>query len=427
MPFWWEKKSHLDVSNNQLYFAGLQATALAREFGTPLFVYNANRIAENFQRLRSAFDKARDRNVRIHYAVKACPNPAVLKLLKNEGAWIDCVSPNEARLALKTGFEKEKILFTGTSVSNADLKELAELGCMVNIDSFSQLHRLAEMGFAGKCSIRWNPGEGAGHHDHTITAGKFVKFGVPEDKIESAFAEAKSSGLNIVALHQHIGSGWLGADVKTFLGTADKTVAVAKKAEEILGKQLEFVDFGGGPGIRYKREQQDFPIEAYAKGICDKMKSSGLKAEIAIEPGRYIVGDSAVLLCEINTVEDKNVPILGVNAGFNCLIRPAFYGSHHEMVICDNVGGISKKKFLVAGNLCESGDVFNENREELRELPVPKEGNILALLNAGAYGYSMSSNYNLRSRPAEVLVLNRHARLVSERENFEALVKQQKE
>ncbi len=425
--FWWEKKGHLETVQNQLYFAGLQATALAREFGTPLFVYNANRIIENFQRLKTAFDAARDRTVRIHYAVKACPNIVVLKLLKSEGAWIDCVSPNEARLALKAGFEKEKILFTGTSVSESDLKELSETGCMINIDSFSQMKKLAAIQYGGKCSIRWNPGEGAGHHDHTITAGKFIKFGIPEDKIEAAFAEAKRLGLNIVALHQHIGSGWLGADVKTFLLTVEKTIAVAKKAEEILGKQFEFVDFGGGPGIRYKREQQDFPIEIYARGICGKMKASGLKAEIAIEPGRYIVGDSTILLCEINTVEDKNVPIIGLNAGFNCLIRPAFYGSHHEMVVCDNVGGISKKKFLVAGNLCESGDVFNENKEELRELPVPKEGNILAILNAGAYGYSMSSNYNLRSRPSEVLVLNRHARIVSQRESFEDLIKQQKE
>ncbi len=425
--FWWEKKGHLEVMHNQLYVAGLQATALAKEFGTPLFVYNGNRIVENFSRLKSAFDNCKDRNVRIHYAVKACPNLTILKMLRGEGAWVDCVSPNEVKLALKAGFEKEKILFTGTSVSNSDLKELAEFGCTINIDSFSQLQRLAEMRFSGKCSIRWNPGEGAGLHGHTITAGKFIKFGIPEGKIEEAFRQAKEARLNIVALHQHIGSGWLGQDVKIFLSTVDKTIAVAKKAEEILGKQLEFVDFGGGPGIRYKREHKDFPIEAYAQGICSKMKQSGLKAEIAIEPGRYIVGDSAVLLCEINTVEDKNVPVIGVNAGFNCLIRPAFYGAHHEMIIADNVGGISKKKFLVAGNLCESGDVFNENREELRELPVPKEGNILALLNAGAYGYAMASNYNLRARPTELLVLNKHARVISKRESFDELIQQQKE
>lgn len=425
--YWWEKKLHLEISQNQLYFAGLQAGALAREFGTPLFVYNGNRIIDNIQRLKNSFEPVKDRNVRIHYAVKACSNISVLKLIKTETAWIDTVSPNEVKLALKAGFEKEKILFTGTSVSNADLKELIELGCLINIDSFSQLRRLGELGYKGKCSIRWNPGEGAGSHGHTITAGKFIKFGIPEDKIEEAFKEAKAANLNIVALHQHIGSGWLGNDVKIFLSTVEKTLAVAKRAEEILQSQLEFVDFGGGPGIRYRREQQDFPIETYAKGICEAMKKSGLKAEIAIEPGRYIVGDSAILLCEINTVEDKNIPVIGVNAGFNCLIRPAFYGSHHEMIVCENVGGLSKKKFLVAGNLCESGDVFNENKEELRELPVPREGNTLAILNAGAYGYSMASNYNLRSRPVEVLVLNKHARIIGERENFDSLLKQQKE
>lgn len=424
--FWWEKKGHLDVSRNQLYIANVQAAALAKEFGTPLYVYNGNRIIDNFQRMKSAFEKFRDRNVRIHYAVKACSHLAILKLLGGQNAWVDAVSLNEVRLALKAGFEKEKILFTGTSISDSELKELMEIGCMINIDSLSQLRRLAAMGFNGKCSIRWNPGEGAGHHGHTITAGKFIKFGIPEGKIEQTFNEAKNAKLNVAALHQHIGSGWLGSDVKIFLETVDKTLAVAKKAEEILGRQLEFVDFGGGPGIRYKREQQDFPIETYAKGICDKVRASGLKAEIAIEPGRYIVGDSAVLLCEINTVEDKNVPVIGVNAGFNCLIRPAFYGAHHEIIICDNVGGISKKKFLVAGNLCESGDVFNENREELRELPLPKEGSILALLNAGAYGYTMSSNYNMRARPACIMLLNGKRQIIAEREKFDDLVSKEK-
>ena len=419
---WWKQQGHLDVKGNQLYIGGFNAAALAKEYGTPLFVYNGSRIVENYRRIKGAF-AAFGAQPRIHFAMKACPHLAVLRLLRQEGAFIDAVSVNEVKIALSAGFEKERVLFTGTSVGSGELRELAGLGVAVNIDSFSQMRRMQETGFRGKASIRWNPGTGAGLHEHTITAGKFVKFGVPESMVEGAFSQARDFGFDVVGLHQHIGSGWTGKDVDIFLQTVDKTVAVAKKAEEILGKKLGFVDFGGGPGIRYKKEQAEFPLQRYAKGIVDKMGGSGLKAEIAIEPGRYIVGDSAALLCEINTVEEKNVPIIGVNAGFNDLIRPAFYGSYHEMVVCENVNGLKREKFMVAGNLCESGDVFNESRENLRELPVPDEGNTLAVLNAGAYGFAMASNYNSRSLPACVMVSGGKTRLIRERQSVDDVMK----
>ncbi|MDP6670772.1 MAG: diaminopimelate decarboxylase, partial [archaeon] len=230
---WWEIAGHLDVRNNRLYLANVDAGELAQEFGTPLYVYNGDRIIENFSRIKEAF-AAVNTKPRIHFAMKANSHLAVLQLLLKQGAWIDAVSVDEVRIALKAGFSKEKILFTGTSVSNSELKQLSGLGVRVNIDSFSQLKRMKELGFKGDASIRWNPGEGAGHHEHTITAGKFIKFGIPEHRIEEAFRKAKLFGINIVGLHQHIGSGWLGKDVKVFLETVDKTIAVAKKAEELL-------------------------------------------------------------------------------------------------------------------------------------------------------------------------------------------------
>jgi len=423
---WWETEGHLEVMQNKLFIGGKEAAALAQKYGTPLFVYNGNRIEENFAALRSAFE-AFGKKPRIHYAMKANPHLAILQLLEKHDAFIDAVSVNEVQIALKAGFSKQRILFTGTSVSNAELKQLMELDVRINIDSFSQLRRMKQLGFNGEASIRWNPGEGAGAHEHTITAGKFIKFGIPEHRIEDAFREAKAAGINIVGLHQHIGSGWLGNDVKVFLETVDKTIAVAQKAEQLLGRKLEFIDFGGGPGIPYSKEQQKFPLEKYASGIASKMKDSSLKAEIAIEPGRYIVGDTGVLLAEINTVEEKNIPLIGVNSGFNHLVRPAFYGAHHEIVVCNNVGGRNKKSFMVAGNLCESSDVFNESKKELRDLPVPEEGGIIALLNAGAYGYCMASNYNSRSRPACILLLDGKEQVIAESEQFESLLKNEKE
>jgi len=423
---WWERGGHLEVRQNQLYIAGISAAALAKQFATPLYVYNGNRIIENFLALKGAFAELKAKP-RIHFAVKANSHIAILRLLQKEGAYIDAVSPNEVQIALKAGFSPKKILFTGTSVSTKELEQLIELGITINIDSFSQMQRLHELGFKGDVSIRWNPGLGAGHHSHTITAGKFIKFGIPEDKVESAFLQAKAFGFNVVGLHQHIGSGWLGKDVQAFLETVDRTIAVAKKAEVLLEKKLIFVDFGGGPGIRYRREQADFPLKKYARGIVEKMNASSLKAEIAIEPGRYIAGDAGILLCEINTVEEKNVPIVGVNAGFNDLIRPALYSAYHEMVVCSNVNGREKKGYMVAGNLCETTDVFNESREKLRELPIPREGDILAILNAGAYGFVMASNYNSRLLPGCVMVLDGKAHLIRARQSLDDLIKNEKQ
>ncbi len=423
---WWEQEKHLEIRGNQLYIGGFSASALAKQFGTPLYVYNGNRLLENFRAVREAFAEQKAKP-RIHFAMKANSRLAILQLLQREGAFIDAVSPSEVRIALRAGFEKSKILFTGTSVSNRDLKEALGLGVTVNIDSLSQMRRLHELGYEGDVSIRWNPGAGAGFHEHAITAGKFIKFGIPEDRVEAAFMQAKAFGFNVVGLHQHIGSGWLGKDVDLFLQTVDKTIDVAKKAESILGKRLQFVDFGGGPGIRYRREQAAFPLQKYAKGIAEKMRASGLKAAIAVEPGRFIVGDAGILLCEINTVEEKNVPVIGADAGFNDLIRPAFYGAYHEIVVCENVNGREKKQFMVAGNLCESSDVFNESKSALRELPVPLEGDTLAVLDAGAYGFEMASSYNSRLLPACALVLDGKARLIRERQTLEELIGKEKE
>lgn len=411
---WWERTGYLDVSKgNNLLVCGIPAVELAKKYGTPLYVYNKQRILDNFRAIFGAFEKNTE-NFRIHYAMKANSSPEILSMLCDEGAYIDAVSPYEAKLALDCGFPRERIMFTGTSVSDDDLKMLIDMGIFINIDSISQIRRLRKLTDEKlNVSLRWNPGMGAGHHGHTITAGKFIKFGIPESKLDEAVSLVVESGFNLVGLHQHIGSGWLKDDVPLFLETVDRTIGVAVKIQEKIGRKLEFIDFGGGPGIPYKDGDPEFPLDVYAKGICDKVRMSDVSsAVVAVEPGRYIVGDAGVLLLEINTVEEKNVPVIGVNGGFNTLARPSFYGSYHELVVCNSVVSDLKDTFMVAGNLCESGDVFNENKESLRELPVPCEGDILAILDAGAYGYSMASTYNSRPLPKEVMVDNNIARVV---------------
>ncbi len=422
---WYESKGHLEIEEGKLLIGGKSAEKLAKRYGTPLYVYNGDRIVDNFRRIQSLMKNHSDRNVRIYYAVKANSSLAVLKILKLLGAGADVVSPNEARLALDAGIEKENILFTGTSVSDEDLDEIAGLGITINIDSFSQLKRLAKRG-KFRVSIRWNPGIGAGHHDHTITAGKFIKFGIPEDRVLDAFREAVMLGLQPVGLHQHIGSGWVGDDVDKFLLTVGKTLLMAKKAMTITGRELEFVDFGGGPGIPYRPEDKEFPLEKYTHGICKIVRESGLPFKtIAIEPGRYIVGDAGILLTKVNTVEEKGVPVIGVDAGFSVFARPTMYGAYHEMVVCSKADKRPDNEWLVAGNLCESGDVFNESREKLRPLPTPEEGDIIAILNAGAYGFTMSSRYNSRTFPAEALVMKGRDALIRKRECYGDLLRGQ--
>jgi diaminopimelate decarboxylase len=424
---WWTEPRHLEVRGNELFIGGCRAVDLARRHQTPLYVYNAVKILGNFRRVRDAMARHTDR-FRIHYAMKANAHPQILKLLATEGAHADCVSPNECRLALASGFSRDRILFTGTSVADRDLRALLDLGVRINVDSFSQLRRLAGMSTAPEISIRWNPGEGAGagHHSHTITAGKYIKFGIPEHRILEAMQEARSLGMKVVGLHQHIGSGWLGDDVEVFLESVRRTLDVARRAQEVLGRQLEFIDFGGGPGIRYRPDQSPFPIEEYAQGLVGTVRKEGFDGVIAIEPGRFFVGESGVLLLEINTVEDKNIPILGVDGGFNTLVRPAFYGSYHEMVLCNRVESDRMREFQVAGNLCESSDVFTESKKHARRLPEPQEGEILALLCAGAYGYEMGSPYNGRPFPAQVLVQDGKDYLITERGDLEHPMGRQK-
>ena len=319
-------------------------------------------------------------------------------------------------------------MFTGTSVPDKVMEYLLERGVFINIDSFSQMRRLAKLAPKGlEVSVRWNPGEGAGLNPSVITAGARshgnpVKFGVEEGRVLELCEEALGLGLHPKGLHQHFGSGWTGGDVDHFLETVSFTLAMVEKMTDLLGYDLKQVDFGGGPGIPYRPDQKEFPIKAYCKGICERVSDSGLRFErICIESGRYIVGDSGVLLTRVNTVEEKNGNlIIGVDAGFNALIRPAFYGSHvdgvfreayHDIVVADRVNS-PMVSCTIAGPLCETEDLLAIDRLMTK----PKEGEVLAILGTGVYGYSMASFYNLQPRPAEVIVPANE--LVTRRDDF---------
>ena len=426
-------REHLEVFDNQLYIGGVPCSSIVNEFGTPTYVYNLDRVRENYCRLRDSLERHSPVDVTVYYAVKANYNHSILETLEKEGAHADVVSPMEAKLALNHGFSNDRIMFTGTSVTDKTMQYLLDEGITINIDSFSQMRRLAKMAPDGlQVSIRWNPGEGAGFNPKVITAGaeshgRPIKFGIEEGKVLDLCKEALELGLHPMGLHQHIGSGWTGDDVNHFLDTVDATIEMAAQMSDVLGYSLDMIDLGGGPGIPYEPGQPDFPVDKYGEGIGSRVKESGLKVNrICVESGKYLVGDTGILLTSVNTVEEKyNNLVIGVDAGFNTLVRPAFYGStendvftetYHHMLVAERVEG-AQAPCTIAGPLCETGDLLAIKRE----MTAPKEGETIAILSAGAYGYSMASVYNLQPRPAEVTVPE--MRLSSRREAYSDLVR----
>ena len=411
----------LENKKGKLYFDGASTIELAEKFDTPLYVVSESQIRENYKRLCNALARNYAK-VRVYYAAKANSNLSVLKILETEGAYLDTISPGEIFMALTTGFPPDHILFTGTSVRNDELKFLTDSNVTVNIDSLSQLNRLLKITVPNVLSVRVNPEIGAGHHEHCITAGKNTKFGLWENNALKAYKTAKKAGVKRFGIHMHVGSGVL--DVEPFLLALDKLLNVARKAHDQIGVNFEFVDMGGGLGVPYKPEEKEIDIARFSKEVLSlfkrKIAEYGLgEPFFCVEPGRYLVCDASILLTTVNTV--KVTPFkkfVGVDAGFNTLVRPTMYGSYHQVLVANKLDVSENETYDVVGPVCESGDVLAKDRQ----LPKVQEGDLLAVLNAGAYGYSMSSQYNARPRAAEVLVKNGKCALIRMRETLDDLI-----
>jgi diaminopimelate decarboxylase len=411
----------LENRNGELYVDGVSARELAETFDTPLYVTSEKRIRENYNRLHNALVSNYPK-VRVYYAAKANSNLSVLKILETEGSHLDAVSPGEVSIALKAGFSPERILFTGTSVRNDELKFLVGSHVTVNVDSLSQLDRLLSMAVPSLVSVRVNPEIGAGHHAHVITAGKQSKFGVWEEDALKAYETAKKAGVERFGIHMHVGSGVL--DAKPFVLALEKLLSIAKRVHKQVGVEFEFIDMGGGLGVPYRPEDKELDLTLFSGTVLTLFKRRideyGLgKPFFCVEPGRYLVCDAGVLLTAVNTV--KTTPFkkfVGVDAGFNTLVRPTMYGSYHHVFVANKLGSPEEITYDVVGPICESGDALARDRR----LPKIEEGDLLAVLNAGAYGFAMSSQYNARPRAAEVLVMNGRYMLVRERETLEDLL-----
>lgn len=412
------EKGNLDIG-------GADALELAQEYGTPLYVTDEMRVRDNYQRVYQAFSNEYS-DFKIFYAAKANTSLAMMKILESEGSCIDAVSPGEIYTALLAGFEPDRILYTGNNVTTEELQFALDAGVRMNLDSISMLERLAELpGAEGtKISFRVNPMVGAGHHDHCITGGELSKFGIMEQEAVEVYQKAQELGFQPVGIHTHIGSGIL--DPEPFKLAVQVLMDVAGRVHKEAGVTFEFIDFGGGLGIPYTLEEGLLDIEKFAGEIVglyrDKLQEHGMNnPTMCIEPGRYIVGDASYLLTQVNTVKQSYRKFVGVNAGFNTLLRPTMYGSYHHILVADKPEAEPNESIDVAGNVCESGDLFARDRP----LPEIKEGDILAIMNAGAYAFSMASQYNSRPLPAEVMVCDGDVDIIRERETFADLFSKQ--
>jgi diaminopimelate decarboxylase len=411
----------LENRNGELFFDGVSARELAEKFDTPLYVISDKQIRQNYHRLRSALVRSYPKT-RVYYAAKANSNLSVLKILENEGAYLDAVSPGEVSTALTAGFTSDRILFTGTSVRTDELKFLTGSNVTVNVDSLSELDRLLGITIPEILSVRVNPEVGAGHHTHVITAGKQSKFGLWENDALKAYATAKQAGVPRFGIHMHVGSGVL--DVAPFVLALDKLLGIAKKIHSQLGIDFEFISMGGGLGVPYKPEEKDLDPALFSEKVLGLFKlrigEYGLgEPFFCVEPGRYLVSNASILLTAVNTV--KTTPFkkfIGVDAGFNTLVRPTMYGSYHHIIVANKLNASDEEVCDVVGPICESGDALANDRR----LPKIQEGDLLAVLNAGAYGFAMSSQYNARPRAAEVLVRDGRYAIVREREKLDDLM-----
>ncbi|MDO4230281.1 MAG: diaminopimelate decarboxylase [Capnocytophaga sp.] len=389
--------------------------SIADEFGSPVYVYDAQKIISQYERLTSAFKSIP--NLRINYAVKALSNISVLKLLKNLGSGLDTVSIQEVKLGLLAGFTPEQIIFTPNGVSLEEIEEASALGVQINIDNLSFLEQFGSKYPHIPICIRINPHVMAGGNSKISVGHIDSKFGISIHQIPHILRIVENTKMHINGIHMHTGSDIL--DIDVFLYAAEILFETAKHFRE-----LEFLDFGSGFKVPYKEGDIQTDIEELGERLSTRFleftKEYGRNLVLAFEPGKFLVSEAGFFLAKVNVVKQTTSTVFaGVDTGFNHLIRPMLYGATHHIDNISNPDG-KKRFYSVVGYICET-DTFASNRQ-IAEI---SEGDILCFRNAGAYCYTMSSNYNSRPRPAEVLWYNGQAHLIRKAETFDDLVKNQ--
>lgn len=388
---------------------------LAEQFGSPLYVYDAAKIQSQYKRLTSAFSKVE--KLRINYAMKALSNVAILQLLREMGSCIDAVSIQEVQLALYAGYSPDQIFFTPNGVSLEEIEEVSALGVQINIDNLSILEQFGTKHPSVPVCIRINPHVMAGGNANISVGHIDSKFGISVHQLPHLVRIVENTKMNIVGIHMHTGSDIL--DIEVFLYAAEILFDAARSF-----KNLEFLDFGSGFKVPYKKDDVETDIEELGRKLSKRFnafcKEYGKDLTLIFEPGKFLVSEAGYFLAKVNVVKQTTSTVFaGIDSGFNHLIRPMFYGSQHHIENISNPKG-KERFYSVVGYICET-DTFANNRR-ISEI---NEGDVLSFRNAGAYCFSMSSNYNSRYKPAEVLWLNGEGHLIRAQETFEDLLKNQ--
>lgn len=388
---------------------------IAEEFGSPLYVYDAQKIENQYSRLTKAFSKVEQ--FKVHYAVKALSNISILKVLKRLGSGLDTVSIEEVQLGLHAGFEPHEIMYTPNGVSLEEIESVAALGVQINIDNLSILEQFGTKHPKTPVCVRINPHVMAGGNANISVGHIDSKFGISIHQLPHLLRIVENTKMHINGIHMHTGSDIL--DVDVFLYAAEILFETAKHF-----KELEFIDFGSGFKVPYKKDDIETNVEEFGKKLTKRFlafeKEYGRPLTLAFEPGKFLVNEAGYFLAKVNVVKQTTSTVFaGIDSGFNHLIRPMLYGAQHHIENISNPKG-KERFYSVVGYICET-DTFASNRR-ITEIT---EGDILCFHNAGAYCFSMASNYNSRVKPAEVLWLDDKAHLIRKRETFDDLIKNQ--
>ena len=391
--------------------------SVVHTYGSPVYVYDANKISAQYERLTKAF--AAVPNLRINYAMKALSNGSILKLMRKLGAGLDTVSIQEVKLGLHAGFAPEQIIFTPNGVSMEEIEEAASLGVQLNIDNLSILEQFGSKHPQIPVCIRINPHVMAGGNSKISVGHIDSKFGISIHQIPHILRIVENTKMHINGIHMHTGSDIL--DIDVFLYAAEILFDAAKHFRE-----LKFIDFGSGFKVPYKEGDIQTDIEELGEKLSQRFlefcKLYGRDLTLAFEPGKFLVSEAGFFLVKVNVVKQTTSTVFAqIDSGFNHLIRPMFYGATHFIENISNPEG-KKRFYSVVGYICET-DTFASNRQ-IAEI---SEGDILCFRNAGAYCYTMASNYNSRPRPAEVLWIDGQAKLIRKAETLEDLLRNQVE
>jgi diaminopimelate decarboxylase len=392
---------------------------LAENYGTPLYAYDKNKIIENYYKLVSSF-RTYYNNVNIHYSVKANSNPAILKIFGELGSGVDCSSPIEIELARLAGFSNREILYTGNYESHDDLLTASADGIRINLDDINSLYRLLKIKTPEIISFRINPGIGRGGFEGIVTAGSDAKFGVPYEKAMIAYKTAMDAGIKRFGIQMMTGSNNL--EPYYFAEIVDKLMNIAGNVFNILNIIPEYIDIGGGFGIPYSEGEEPLNTDMTAQLVCGLFVEKCLKygfgsPELLLEPGRFLVANAGFLITKVTGLKDSYKKFAGVDAGMNTLLRPALYGAYHRFVAAKQSD--KQHHINICGQICENSDILASNIQ-IAEL---NEGDLIVIRDCGAYGFSMSSNYNNRPRAAEVLIDGDKSKLIRKRESLEDMIR----